>query len=102
MYRSYPNRPSFPPVNPDTFMQSAGETDRLLTDAKKLLERVQSSESYATQIMNAAQESKKEEVKQLVKASGIESQIDVLFTPSSLKLDLISSQGSRIELVMRW
>ncbi|MFE8702376.1 hypothetical protein ACFYKX_17400 [Cytobacillus sp. FJAT-54145] len=107
-YRFYPQpyyRP-FPQVNPDLFMQSAHHMQVLMKDASLLLDRMASSKEYAMNLMGAAQESKMQQVNDMIKGAGITTMPEVSYTPEGLKLYFKSKAEDidccHLSLTLRW
>lgn len=95
--------PPFPPVRPERFMSSAKKVKGPLQDARLAAEKIAGSSSLAKSIMEAAQGSNVDEVKNILKRSGLASNPDISFTPSSLTLTFRDTTAvlSCCELVMR-
>ena len=100
------NQSPYPEVNPNQLYDSANETKKLMKDASLVLDRLASSKEFDRQLMDHAQQSQSEEVKKLIKSIGIESDVDVLYTPDSLRIEFISqienSDCCKLSIVLKW
>ncbi|MCP1145044.1 hypothetical protein [Lysinibacillus endophyticus] len=100
------NQNPYPEVDPNQLYDSANETKKLMKDASIVLERLSSSKDFDKQLMDHAQQSQSEEVKKLIKSIGIESDVDILYTPDSLRLEFISqiadSDCCKLSIVLKW
>ncbi|WP_419158738.1 hypothetical protein [Rossellomorea sp. BNER] len=96
----------FPPVETKIFIDSSNRMLPLMDEAKKLVQLISVSKELSYQLMDAAQQSKTEEVKQLIRTTGIGIQPEVRFTPDGLHLTFEdrSSQNDCCHLVvkLRW
>lgn len=98
--------PSFPPVDATMFIQSAQRMNVLLTDVTTVLNKITSSHSFAINLMNAAQQSDMDKVKQMIKSTGIKHIPIIQYTPSSLSLDFYAAnkqtQCCQLSINLRW
>lgn len=96
----------FPEVDPVVFRQSAKQFNRLIRDANKILTEISTSEPFAKEIMDAAQRSDFDKVKNLILQLGIESNLEVKFSPESLRLILRINEATEncciLNLGIRW
>lgn len=93
--------PEFPPVNPQIFMDSAKQSSLLLKEAGMLLHSIGTSADLSKKIMIAAQQSKEKEVLQLLKQTGIASDVRVMYNPDGIQIELSQSRD-KITLALRW
>ncbi|WP_100011170.1 hypothetical protein [Lentibacillus sediminis] len=102
----YWNTRQYPPVNPDLFYQSANETKRLMSDAGKVLDKLANSKEFDAELMNAAQVSDTEKVKELIDSVEIDSDVHIDFNPDNLRLEFRSqlegTECCRLLLALRW
>ena len=94
-------RSQFPPVDSTLLHESAKESQQLMRDATKLIDLFATSKDFSTKVMDAAQQSKQEEVKRLIRSNGITSQIEVYFNPDGIRLEF-RSNCCQLLVVLRW
>ncbi|WP_444506234.1 hypothetical protein [Cytobacillus kochii] len=95
---------SFPPVNPDQFIQSAKAMEVLMNSASKLLDKMAKSREYSYNIMTAAQESNQTKVNQLIESADLNNHPKVTYTPDGLTLNFQSAgdQSAHLSLKLKW
>lgn len=102
----YRPEPSFPTIDPNLFIQSAQQMKNLLADVSTVLNKISSSRSFAVDLMNAAQRSEMEKVKQMIKSTGITHIPKIYYNPTSLKLEFQSLtkqfQCCQLSVNIRW
>ncbi|KGX86773.1 hypothetical protein [Pontibacillus litoralis] len=107
-YRSSPIFPnvlhmrnhSFPQINTKPLIQSATAFQSLLNDARLVTHTFMQSHTYACQLMNAAQQSKQDEVKQLIKSAGVKHPFDIQYNPDYLHVTFKTEQNKCCKLTM--
>ncbi|WP_156896445.1 hypothetical protein [Halobacillus kuroshimensis] len=97
--------PSYPEVEASLFRESAMTMEDLIREAEGLVGKIHNDESYAEQIMMAAQQSDDKKVEGLL-GEYISSAFQTTYNPDRLKVTLGSS-GSRgdccrLTLILRW
>lgn len=101
----YPKR-QFPEVNISLFVESAKMTKILLLDVAKLLDKIEQSPSFSKSLMDAAQRSDMQRVKQLINEIGLKSAPEIDFNPDGLRLSFSGKAADidccRVNLVLRW
>lgn len=75
-----------PEINPNIFMTSAQQMQRLMKDASILLDKMASSRKFSLALMEAAQASNQAKVNQVIKETGIVTIPKITYTPDGLKL----------------
>ncbi|MGG3624856.1 hypothetical protein ABES25_15000 [Bacillus gobiensis] len=93
--------PALPPVNPQIFMQSAKQSTLLLKQAEILVLKLSGSPDLSKKIMAAAQESNEKAVLQLLKQTGVTSDMRVMFNPDGIHIEL-SQANEKVTLFLRW
>lgn len=105
-YQPYLPPRQYPPVDPTQFFESAGEMRSLMQDASLVLNRMADSMEFTEKVMNAAQESKMDEVEQLIKSTGISSEVEISFNPDAIRLEFIAMTDGveccRLLITIRW
>ncbi|WP_088322118.1 hypothetical protein [Ureibacillus manganicus] len=94
-------RSQLPPVDTTLLHESAKETQKLMSDANKVVEMFSTSKDFSTKVMDAAQHSNREEVKRLIRSNGVTSQIEVYFNPDGIRLEF-RSKCCQLLVVLRW
>ena len=102
----WPTR-QFPSVDPELLNQSANESKKLMNDASIVLDKLANSKQFGTELMDAAQASDNEKVKQLIDSiEGVTSEIRVKYTPDGLQLEFKSkashSDCCLLKVSLRW
>ncbi|GAB4074205.1 hypothetical protein GCM10028778_17080 [Barrientosiimonas marina] len=100
------SRPQYPAIDTSLFNQSASETKKLMDDASVIIDKLAESDDFSAKVMNAAQMSEHDKVKQFMKSTGIASDVDVQFNPDGLHL-LFKSQVNhkdccKLNIALRW
>ena len=91
-------------ADPGLFMKSAQSARSLLADVKKVIDTVATSKPFSTRLMNAARDSKMEEVKSMVRKTGIQLEPEISFTPDGIHFEFKPKSGtsSRILIILKW
>ncbi|MEI5907812.1 hypothetical protein WAK64_12185 [Bacillus spongiae] len=96
----------FPPISTKLFKKSAELSISLLTDARLLMDKISSSEEFSYQLMNAAQLSDTDTVKELVRSIGMQAQPSINYNPDGLSIlltkDFEHIDCCKIHLALRW
>ncbi|MEH6943264.1 hypothetical protein [Bacillus sp. JJ722] len=79
---------TYPPVDPTIFMKSANKIQELLEDAHKLSAQVSKSHAFSKQIIEAAQESKTDKIKQLLSTLALKNRSDIYYNPDGIIITL--------------
>lgn len=99
-------RQQFPPIDPNLLCQSANETKKLMTDARIVLDKLEDSKDFNTEIMHAAQSSNKKEVNRLINSLGLASDVTIDFNPDGLRIGFRSLVDSieccHLKIALRW
>lgn len=97
---------TYPPMDSSIFVTSAASTYSLAEQAVRVLDRLRSSHSMATAVMDAAQRGNKAEVIRLIREIGVQSRLDVKFTPDGIQIifntDPAAGRCCELEVKMRW
>ncbi|HZH62570.1 MAG TPA: hypothetical protein VEY70_24005 [Metabacillus sp.] len=105
-YYHMPFNRQFPQVDPTVFEQSAKSMQTLMKEASLVLTKLAESKDFATKVMSAAQQSNMKEVDELIKSTGIKSQVKTSFNPDGIHMNLSSSIGEaeccHLTIALRW
>ncbi|MCY8521806.1 hypothetical protein [Bacillus atrophaeus] len=93
--------PAYPSVNTASFIRSAKDAAGLLADAQLVIYGIAASPELSRRIIAAAQESKTETVKRLIRQTGVKSNLDVSFNPDGIHISLLHSR-SRFVVALQW
>lgn len=100
------SRQQYEEVDPAIFHQSAKSFQPLMDDGNTLLDKLSESESFAAQVMDAAQRSDEEKVKQLIESAGLQGTVTTRFNPDSITITLDSDDESKtcckLSMSLRW
>lgn len=104
-YYLYPYR-QYPAVDPQILYDSATETNKLMSEASLVLDRLSTSKEFGSQVMHAAQTSNNEEVERLIHSLGITSDLDIHYNPDGLRLTFESQVENTdcciLKVSLRW
>lgn len=80
---------SYPPIDATVLRRSALLTQQnLLKQADQMLLKLSSSEDLSHRIMVVAQQGQTDEVKRLLRSTGVTSDIEVKYNPDSIRIEL--------------
>ncbi|MFG6120162.1 hypothetical protein [Thalassobacillus sp. B23F22_16] len=104
--RRYPEEPAYPPVDSTMFSDSAAAMEKLLDEASLVLHRLAESETFAHDVMEAAQVNDMEKVDALLKSTGIHSGVETKVNPDGINLQLSSAvegiECCHLTIALRW
>lgn len=86
-------------------MKAAQTSQPLLQDAKKVIDMFASSKPFAERIMNAAQQSKKSIVTDMIQKTGVQTIPDIVYNPEGIRLDFYPKTGEdycHIIISLKW
>lgn len=96
----------YPKVDPAIFMNSAKKSQDLLEDAQKVSNGVYHSHALSKQIMEAAQSSKTEQVKQLLASLALKNDSDIYYNPDGIVITLKPKDPRdnccKVSLSLKW
>jgi len=96
------NNGPFPPIDTHKFKASATRIKTMIRQAQLLTDKIDSSQQFAHDLMNAAQLSNKTQVEQLISSAGITMKFETNYTPDGFQIRLIDSGCCGITLNMNW
>ncbi|WP_102347192.1 hypothetical protein [Bacillus sp. Marseille-P3661] len=100
------NSRQYPEVDPTVFNESAVAFKKLLQDASTVLDKLASSKVFASKIMSAAQESNLNEVDNLIKSTGIQSNFKTSFNPDGIEMyfwsEVEETECCKLDMKLRW
>nr|WP_106779339.1 hypothetical protein [Lysinibacillus timonensis] len=101
-----PNEYQYPPADPSRLNQSATESQQLMKDASKVLDRLATSRDFGSKLMNSAQRSDQAEVNRLIDSIGVESKVKISYNPDGLRLEFQSKVTNvdccKLDISLRW
>ncbi|SES64699.1 hypothetical protein SAMN05421676_10154 [Salinibacillus kushneri] len=80
----------FPEVDTDLFTESAQTFQVLMQDAEKIIEKIANSKDFAFHVMDAAQKSEHDKVKNLINSLDISHQAEVDYNPDNIRITLLA------------
>ena len=93
---------SFPPININRFEASVKQMQRIMQQARLLIDKIASSDQFAKDLMNAAQHSNNETVEKLIKSIGITMEFKTKYTPDGIQIILIEKDCCSLTLLLEW
>lgn len=96
------NRSPFPIVNTKKLKTSANRIKVIMQQAQLLTDRIDESEQFAHDLMNAAQQSNKTEVEKLITSTGITIKFETTYTPDGFRITFTESSCCKLTLILGW
>lgn len=96
------NRSPFPIVNTKKLKTSANRIKVIMQQAQLLTDKIDESEQFAHDLMNAAQQSNKTEVEKLIASAGITIKFETTYTPDGLRITFTESSCCKLTLILGW
>ncbi|WP_233436272.1 hypothetical protein [Lysinibacillus capsici] len=97
-----PTNNPFPPVDTHKLKASASRIKAMMQQAQLLTDKIDSSQQFAHDLMNAAQLSNKTEVEKLITSTGITMKFETNYTPDSFRIRLIDNDCCGVTLNLNW
>jgi len=97
-----PTTNPFPPVDTHKLKISATRIKAMMQQAQLLTDKIDSSQQFAHDLMNAAQLSNKTEVDRLITSTGITMKFEANYTPDSFRIRLIDHDCCGVTLNLNW
>ncbi|WP_338470718.1 hypothetical protein R4Z10_18310 [Niallia sp. XMNu-256] len=102
----YYDQRQFPPVDTEQLEKSVQRFQGLIKQTDLLINRMANDKQFATELMSAAQESKKDRVNQLIRSTGVTIKIETTFTPTGIRIVLDNSKFAgdccQLLIALRW
>lgn len=104
VYSGYPGPYGrvFPPAVPDKFMASARRIRPAISEASILTNKIAGSRDYSKKIMEAAQASKTEVVRNLVASSGVRKDAGIIYDPDGITIVFTDVGCCSVSVTLRW
>ncbi|MGE7997771.1 hypothetical protein ACQKOF_03690 [Lysinibacillus sp. NPDC093190] len=96
------NRSPFPPVNTNRLKTSAKRIKAIMQQAQLLTDKIDESEQFAHDLMNAAQQSNKTEVEKLIALTGITLKFETNYTPDGFHITFTDKSCCKLTLILNW
>ncbi|WP_054768281.1 hypothetical protein [Lysinibacillus parviboronicapiens] len=96
------NNSPFPPVDTHKLVASAKRVQTIIRQAQLLTDKINESQQFAHNLMNAAQLSNKTEVDKLIASTGITIKFDTKYTPDNLRVLFTESDCCGLTLNLHW
>ncbi|MGE7091520.1 hypothetical protein ACQKII_08645 [Lysinibacillus sp. NPDC048646] len=105
-YLAMPTNPTntspFPPVDTHKLKSSAKRIQTIMQQAQLLTDKIDGSEQFAHDLMNAAQLSNKTEVDTLIASTGITIKFETKYSPDNIRILFTESGCCRLTLILNW
>ncbi|MBN8209152.1 hypothetical protein JI666_10390 [Bacillus sp. NTK071] len=95
-YYSYPPVYPFlryPPIEVTRFQRSANTSCQLMSEARKLLEKIQQDTNFAHELKDAAQKNDHSHMEKVIRRAGVASSFHTAYTPDAIRIDLTAGNG---------
>ncbi|WP_142752209.1 hypothetical protein [Neobacillus piezotolerans] len=104
MYSGYsgPYGRVFPPAVPDTFMASARRVRPAISEAEILTNKIAGSRDLSKRIMEAAQASKTETVRNLIASTGVRKNAGIIYDPDGITIVFTDVGCCSVSVTLRW
>ncbi len=96
------NTNPFPSVNTNKLKISAQRVKGIMQQAQLLTDKIDGSEQFAHDLMDAAQKSNKSEVEKLIISTGITMKFETNYTPDNIRIVFTDSECCKLTLVLSW
>ncbi|MCL1697221.1 hypothetical protein [Lysinibacillus sp. BPa_S21] len=96
------NRSPFPPINTNKLKTSAKRIKTIMQQAQLLTDKIDESEQFAHDLIDAAQQSNKTEVEKLIASTGITIKFETTYTPDGLRIIFTESSCCKLTLLLGW
>ena len=97
-----PTNNPFPPVDTHKLKSSVTRIKTIMQQAQLLTDKIENSQQFAHDLMNAAQLSNKAEVEKLISSTGITMKFETNYTPDSFRIRLIDNGCCGVILNLNW
>ena len=101
-----PDSRPYPDVNTTLFKESALKALSLMNDANLVMEKITTSQTFSTDLMRAAQQSKQSEVQRLIQSTGIKKKPEITYNPDGITMNfqdhIEEKECCHIILKLRW
>jgi len=105
-YLAMPTNPTninpFPAVNTNKLKISAKRVKGIMQQAQLLTDKIDGSEQFAHDLMDAAQKSNKSEVERLITSTGITTKFETNYTPNYIRIVITDIDCCKLTLVLSW
>ncbi|SDH01262.1 hypothetical protein SAMN05192534_101316 [Alteribacillus persepolensis] len=106
-YSSHLHQPLIRQEPHPVFLQRSAENmQQLLSEADVVSKRLSESYDDAAQLMQAAQDSKKDEVLEIIRSFGVTEECDVFYTPDGIQVEFMSYIDDvhccKLTMLLRW
>jgi len=96
------NTNPFPAVNTNKLKISAKRVKRIMQQIQLLTDKIDGSEQFAHDLMDAAQKSNKSEVERLITSTGITIKFETNYTPDNIRIVFTDIDCCKLSLVLSW
>jgi len=96
------NRNPFPSINTVKLKTSAKRIKIIMQQAQLLTDKIDESEQFAHDLMNAAQLSNKTEVEKLITSTGVTIKFETTYTPDGIRIIFTDSGCCKLTLALSW
>lgn len=105
-YLAMPTNPintnPFPAVNTNKLKISAKRVKSIMQQIQLLTDKIDGSEQFAHDLMDAAQKSNKSEVERLITSTGITIKFETNYTPDNIRIVFTDIECCKLSLVLSW
>lgn len=96
------NRSPFPTINTNKLKTSAKRMKVIMQQAQLLTDKIDESEQFAHDLMDAAQLSNKTEVEKLITSTGITIKFETNYTPDGIRIIFTDSDCCKLTVNLTW
>ncbi|MGG2104607.1 hypothetical protein [Lysinibacillus pakistanensis] len=96
------NTSPFPAVNTNKLKISTKRVKGIMQQVQLLTDKIDESEQFAHNLMDAAQKSNKSEVERLITSTGITTKFETNYTPDNIRIVFTDSDCCKLSLVLSW
>ncbi|KRG09673.1 hypothetical protein ACA30_21675 [Virgibacillus soli] len=96
----------YPPVKIEKLHQSAQKFQLLMTQASLLINKINSSSTFAHELIDAAQQSNKKKVEELIQSTGLSIPVISHFNPDGIIFELSNAENGKgcctLHIALQW
>jgi len=96
------NRSPFPTINITKLKSSAKRIKAIMQQVQLLTDKIDESEQFAHDLMDAAQLSNKTEVERLITSTGITIKFETNYTPDGIRIVFTDSDCCKLTVNLNW
>ncbi|WP_332650570.1 hypothetical protein [Lysinibacillus sp. 54212] len=102
MPTNLPSNNPFPPVDTHKLKASATRIQKVMEQAQLLINKISTSDPFAHNLMDAAQQSDRKTVEQLIATAGVTVHYEMKYTPDGIRILFKEKNCCSMGIVLNW